>query len=448
MHDSFGEMEVPQEALYGAQTARSLIHFNIGQDKMPAALIRAYGLLKRACAEANHDLGALDNKLFEPIVKAAEEVAAGKWMDHFPLSIWQTGSGTQTHMNINEVIATRASQISGLEVHPNDHVNMSQSTNDTFPSAMYIAAAREMKTRLIPRVERLREALKNKGAELRGVIKIGRTHLMDAVPIKFEDEFLTYAEQLSQNLTRLEQTLPRLQELPIGGTAVGSGLNALPGFAERVVQNLTKLTEIEFSSPALKYPMIAANDALVFAHSALKTLAVSLNKIASDLGWMVSGPRAGIGELKFQPTEPGSSIMPGKFNPSQCEALMMVCAHVVGHDAALSMAGASGHFELNTYKPMMIHNFLKSLELLADTCRTFTDHFVVTITPNLEQIDTFLNRSLMLATVLNPKIGYDKATEVAKKAYAEDTTLKEACLSLGYLSSEEFDKLVDPKKMV
>ena len=448
VYDSFGEMEVPEEAYYGAQTARSLIHFNIGHDKMPDSFIRAYGVLKRACAEANCELNFMDEKMKEAIVQAADEVAAGKWMEHFPLSIWQTGSGTQTNMNVNEVIAFRAEQISGLKIHANDHVNMSQSTNDSFSTVMSIAATRDVRDRLMPMVKKLKEALEKKSVEFRGIVKIGRTHLMDAVPITLEQEFSGYVEQLVQNIERIEQTLPRLMELAIGGTAVGTGLNTPPGFVDATIKNLNTLTGFAFTSAPNKFAAIAAHDPLVFAHASVKTLATSLMKIASDLAFLGSGPRAGLGELKFPANEPGSSFMPGKVNPTQAEAMLMVCVHVHGHDTAIGIAGSLGHFELNVFKPMLIYNFLKSVELLGDVCRTFTDYFVVGLEANREQIDAYVNRSLMLVTALNRKIGYDKATQIAKKAYAEDSTLKQATLALGFLNEEEFDEIVDPQKMV
>jgi len=448
VYDSFGEMEVPEGAYYGAQTARSLIHFNIGHDKMPASLIRAYGLLKRACASANLDLKFLDKQRAEAIIKAADEVASGKWMDQFPLAIWQTGSGTQTNMNVNEVIANRAEELSGLKIHPNDHVNMSQSTNDSFPTAMSIAAKRDVADRLMPMVKKMKTAFEKKALEFRGIVKIGRTHLMDATPLTLEQEFSAYIEQLAQNLERIEQTLPRLSELAIGGTAVGTGLNTPPGFVDCVIKHLNDLTGLKFVSAANKFAALAAHDPLVFAHASVKTLACSLIKIASDLSWLCSGPRAGLAELSFPANEPGSSIMPGKVNPTQAEAMLMVCVHVIGHDTAIAVAGSMGHFELNVFKPMMIYNFLHSVELLADVCRTFTDYFVVGLQANKEKIEEYVNRSLMLVTALNVKIGYDKAAEIVKKATAENLTLKEACLALKFLSAEEFDAIVDPQKMI
>ncbi|MCH9610516.1 MAG: Fumarate hydratase class II [Chlamydiales bacterium] len=446
--DSFGEMEVPDDALYGAQTARSLNHFNIGRDKMASSLIRAYGHLKAACAKANCKLNFLDQPIMEAIVKSADEVAAGKWADQFPLSVWQTGSGTQTNMNVNEVIATRASQILGQELHPNDHVNMSQSSNDSFPTVMAIAAVRDMTERLVPMVTKLRDALATKALEFRGIVKIGRTHLMDAIPLTLEQEFSGYVEQLTQDLERIENVLPRLKELAIGGTAVGTGLNTPPGFVDEVLHFLNESMGTDFSSAANKFAQLAAHDPIVFAHAAVKTTATSLMKIASDLAWMVSGPRAGFAELRFPANEPGSSIMPGKVNPTQCEALLMICAQVQGNDVAISMAGSLGHFELNMFKPMIIHNFLQSVELLSDGCHSFATHFVQGLEPNLEKIESDVQRSLMLVTALNRKIGYDKATQIAKKAHAENSTLKEATLALGFLTEAEFDEIVDPKKMV
>ncbi len=448
VYDSLGELEVPEGVYYGAQTARSLIHFNIGHDKMPASLINAYGILKRVCAEANCELGLLEPRMKEAIVWAANEVAIGSCMDHFPLSIWQTGSGTQTHMNVNEVIAYRAEQLSGLKIHPNDHVNMSQSTNDSFPTAMAISAVRDLESRLLPMVKKLTEALHRKAIEFHGIIKIGRTHLMDAVPLTLEQEFSGYVEQLVQNSERMEQTLPRLKELAIGGTVVGTGLNAPPGFVDRVLKKLNVLTGFVFTAAPNTFAAIAAHDPLVFAHASLKTLAVSLMKISFDLTLLSSGPRAGLGELTFPANEQGSSIMPGKVNPTQCEAMRMVCVHIFGHDAAIGIAGALGNLELNIFKPLLIHHFLQSVELLSDACRTFTDYFVVGLEANKSVISEHVKRSLMLVTVLNTRIGYDKAAEIAKKAHKEDTTLKDACLALGYLSADEFDEIVDPRKMV
>ncbi|MFN0065564.1 MAG: class II fumarate hydratase [Chlamydiales bacterium] len=452
--DGFGEIEVPARAYYGPQTARSLVHFNIGSEKMPSSFIRAYGLLKRACAEANCELGFLDEEKKRLIVQAADEVIAGRLYDHFPLSIWQTGSGTQTNMNVNEVIANRATELAGLDlgdrsfIHPNDDVNRSQSTNDSFPTAMSIAAVKDLQFRLLPMLRKLYEALIQKGLEFRGIVKVGRTHLMDATPLTLEQEFSGYIEQLTQNIERIEGALPRMYELAIGGTAVGTGLNTPPGFAELVVNKICVLTGLPFTSAKNKFAALACHDPLVFMHSAIKTLACSLMKISSDLSWMVSGPRAGLAELKFAANEPGSSIMPGKVNPTQCEAMTMVCVHVIGNDTAIACAGSMGNFELNVFKPMLIHSFLNSVELISDVCRSFAEYFVKGLVANTKQIKAYLERSLMFVTALNPKIGYDKAAAVAKKAYQENISLKESCLSLGFLSEEEFDQVVDPQKMV
>ena len=448
VQDSFGSIDIPDDVMYGAQTARALIHFNIGHDRMPPSFIRAYGVLKSACAEANFSLKYMDEEMKNAIVQAADEVAAGNWADQFPLSVWQTGSGTQTNMNVNEVIAFRAEQILKRRVHPNDHVNMSQSTNDSFTTAMSIAATRAIKDRFIPIVNKLRKALAQKALEFRYIIKVGRTHLMDAVPLTLEQEFSGYVEQLAQDVERVKQTIPRLMELAIGGTAVGTGLNTPHGFVNEVIHSLNAKSGITFTSALNKFAVLAAHDALVFAHAAVKTTAVSLMKIASDLAWMVSGPRAGLAELSFPANEPGSSIMPGKVNPTQCEAMLMICMQVMGVDTAISLAGAHGHFELNTCKPMLIYNFLHSVELLSHVCQSFTKYFVLGLQANKEKISGYLNNSLMLATVLNRKIGYDRATEIVKKAHIEGTTLKEAASALGFLTEAEFDEIVDPKKMV
>lgn len=452
--DSMGEVEVPISAYYGAQTARSLIHFNIGEDKIPFPVIRAFGLIKQAAAEVNCELGLLPKNLKDLIVEAAKEVSEGILNAHFPLSIWQTGSGTQTNMNVNEVIANRANERAGQPlggkspIHPNDHVNLSQSSNDTFPTAMYIAAAHNLNYRLIPMVHKLREALADKSKAFSAIVKIGRTHLMDAVPLTLGQEFSGYVEQLDQNLERIQAALPRLYELAIGGTAVGTGLNAPKDFGEKVAHRISEYTHLPFIPAPNKFAVIAAHDALVAAHGSLKTLACSLIKISTDLSFLGSGPRCGLGELQFPANEPGSSIMPGKVNPTQCEALAMVCTHVMGNDQAIAIAGSRGNFELNVFKPLLIHHFLSSSILLSDVLRSFTDYFVVGLQPNLEQIQTHVERSLMLVTALTPLIGYDKAGEVAKKAYRENTTLKEACLRLGYLSEDQFNKRIDINLMV
>ncbi len=455
--DSMGAIEVPADRYYGAQTARSLIHFNIGDphaDRMPIEVVHALALLKKAAAEVNRDLGLLSPELADLIIRAAEEVLAGKLDDHFPLRIWQTGSGTQTNMNVNEVIANRAIELAGGQlgskrpVHPNDHVNMSQSSNDTFPTAMHIAAAKALTERLIPAVRALRDALAAKAEEFKDIIKIGRTHLMDAVPLTLGQEFSGYVDQLDHDLYRLQAVLTDLYELAIGGTAVGTGLNTHPEFAERVAARIAELTGLPFVSAPNKFAALAAHDALVMASGALKTLAASLMKIANDIRWLGSGPRAGLGELLLPENEPGSSIMPGKVNPTQSEAMTMVCVQVMANDTAIAFAGSQGNFELNVFKPVIIANFLHSVRLLADACRSFTEHCVLGIQPNREQIAQYVERSLMLVTALNPYIGYDNAAKVAKKAFAERKTLREAAVELGLLSGAEFDRIVRPEQML
>ncbi len=455
--DSMGAIEVPADRYYGAQTARSLIHFNLGDphaDRMPLEVVRALALLKKAAAEVNRDLGLLSPELADLIIRAADEVITGKLDDHFPLRIWQTGSGTQTNMNVNEVIANRAIELAGGQlgskrpVHPNDHVNMSQSSNDTFPTAMHIAAARAITERLIPAVRLLRDALAAKAEEFRDIIKIGRTHLMDAVPLTLGQEFSGYVDQLDHDLSRLQEALSGLYELAIGGTAVGTGLNTHPEFAERVAARIAELTGLPFISAPNKFAALAAHDALVMASGALKTLAASLMKIANDIRWLGSGPRAGLGELLLPENEPGSSIMPGKVNPTQSEAMTMVCVQVMGNDVAVTIAGSQGNFELNVFKPVIIANVLHSVRLLADACRSFTEHCVVGIQPNREQIAQYVERSLMLVTALNPYIGYDNAAKVAKKAFAERKTLREAAIELDLLTGEQFDRIVRPEQML
>lgn len=452
--DSMGPIEVPCHHYYGAQTARSLIHFDIGHDTMAREIIRAFGILKRAAAEVNRDLGKLTEDKTKLMVQAANEVVEGKHDAHFPLRIWQTGSGTQTNMNANEVISNRAIELAGGQmgskkpVHPNDDVNMSQSSNDTFPAAMHIAAAEEFKHRLVPMVKKLRNALADKMREFHDIVKIGRTHLMDAVPLTLGQEFSGYVAQLDDDLHYLESIQPRLYELALGGTAVGTGLNTHPEFAERVAARIAQLTNLPFVSAPNKFAVLAAHDALVMASGTLKTLACSLMKIANDIRWLGSGPRCGLGELTLPENEPGSSIMPGKVNPTQSESLTMVCVQVIGNDTAISVAGAMGNFELNVFKPLIIHNLLHSVRLLAQGCRSFTDHCVVGIEANREQIQKHLKNSLMLVTALNPHIGYDKSAKVAKKAHTEGTTLREACVSLGFLKGEEFDRIVRPEKMI
>ncbi|MFZ0521673.1 MAG: class II fumarate hydratase [Candidatus Acidiferrales bacterium] len=451
--DSMGKIEVPNDRYYGAQTARSLIHFDIGRDTMPPELIRAFGILKKAAALVNQDLGKLSAEKNKLIVQAADEVIAGKLDDHFPLHVWQTGSGTQTNMNANEVISNRAIEIAGgvlgskKPIHPNDDVNMSQSSNDTFPTAMHIAAASRVAEVLIPAVERLRDAIDAKAREFAKVVKIGRTHLMDATPLTVGQEMSGWVSQLDRDVQRLKMVLPGLYELAIGGTAVGTGLNAHPEFAERAAKKIAELTGQPFKSHPNKFAALSAHDEIVFASGALKTLAASLMKIANDVRWLASGPRAGFGELILPENEPGSSIMPGKVNPTQSEAMTMVAVQVFGNDAAIGFAGSQGNFQLNVFKPVMIHNFLNSVRLLADACRSFVDHCVNGMELDMDRIAANVKNSLMLVTALSPKIGYDKAAEIAHKAHQQHISLREAALKLGHLSAEEFDELVKPEKM-
>lgn len=452
--DSFGEIQVPHDCYYGAQTARSLEHFNIGQDRMPRSLIRAFGIIKKAVAETNAELNLLEGEKAKLIIKAAEEVIAGRLDAHFPLRIWQTGSGTQTNMNCNEVLANRAIEISGgvlgskSPIHPNDHVNMSQSSNDVFPTAMHIATAEQLEHRLIPVLESMSAWLLTKSQEFKDIIKIGRTHLMDAVPLTLGDEFSGYLTQIQEDIYRIRSCLPGIYELALGGTAVGTGLNTHPRFADMTAKKIALYTGLPFVSGSNKFALLAAHDALVFLSGALKTLAVSLLKIVNDICWMGSGPRCGLAELILPANEPGSSIMPGKVNPTQGEALMMIAVQVMGNDAAISIAGSRGNFELNVFKPLIIHNLLHSIHLLADGCESFCTYMLKDMQPNLKQIAHFLNQSLMLVTALNPIIGYDKSAKVAQKAYAEGISLKEACVKLGYLTAEEFGRLVKPEQML
>jgi len=452
--DTMGEIEVPNEYYYGAQSARSLIHFAIGTERMPRPIIRAMGILKKAAALVNSDLGILPKEKADLIVQAADEIIEGKLDSHFPLSIWQTGSGTQTNMNTNEVISNRAIEIAGGElgskkpIHPNDDVNKSQSSNDTFPTAMHIAAAEEIVNRLIPAVKKLRDTLAKKSEEFKDIIKVGRTHLQDAVPLTLGQEFSAYVQQLNKALERIDKVLPDLYELAIGGTAVGTGLNAHPEFADRTARKIAELTGLPFVSAPNKFEALAAHDALVFAHGALKTLAASLMKIANDIRWLASGPRCGIGELTIPENEPGSSIMPGKVNPTQSEAMTMVCVQVFGNDTAINFGGASGNFELNVFKPVIIYNFLQSVRLLADTCLMFEEHCARGIQPNLDKIKYYVDNTLMLVTALNPHIGYDNAAKIAKHAHKNNLTLKQAALELGLLTEEEFDRYVRPENML
>ncbi len=451
--DSMGKIEVPVDRYYGAQTARSLIHFAIGKDTMPPELIRAFGILKKAAALVNRDLGKLSEEKANLIVQAADEVIAGKLQEHFPLRIWQTGSGTQTNMNVNEVISNRAISIAGgvmgskKPIHPNDDVNMSQSSNDTFPAAMHIAAAAETSRHLLPAVKRLRDALDAKAREFMGVVKIGRTHLQDATPLTVGQEFSGWVSLLDRDGARIAMALDGLFDLAIGGTAVGTGLNAHPEFAERAARKIAELTGLPFRSHPNKFASLSAHDEIVFASGALKTLAASLMKIANDVRWLASGPRCGLGELTLPENEPGSSIMPGKVNPTQCEAVTMVAVQVMGNDTAIGFAGSQGNFELNVYKPVMIFNYLHSVELLADAMNSFVEHCVVGIEINRETIDHYVHNSLMLVTALAPKIGYDNAAKVAKTAHHENSTLRETAVKLGFLTADEFDALVKPEQM-
>lgn len=448
-----GSIEVPADHYWGAQTERSLHHFAIGIETMPSAVIRAFGILKMASAKVNHDLGKLDDEQASLIDRAAREVMDGTLSDEFPLRIWQTGSGTQTNMNVNEVISNRAIELAGGEmgskvpVHPNDDVNMSQSSNDTFPTAMHIAAVVEITSRLVPAVTRLRDALDEKATAFATITKIGRTHLMDAVPLTLGQEFSGYVAQLDADIDRLHVVLPGLYELAAGGTAVGTGLNTHPEFGVRVAAEIAKLTGEPFVTAPNKFAALAAHDALIFAHGAIKTLAASLSKIADDVRWLGSGPRSGLGELKLPENEPGSSIMPGKVNPTQSEAMIMVAIQVFGNDTAVGIGGARGNLELNVCKPVIIYNFCNSIDLLTDACDRFREFCVEGIEPDYEQIQNHLNNSLMLVTALNPIIGYDKAAQVAKKALKERSTLREAVVSLGFMSAEEFDAAVVPDEM-
>ncbi len=452
--DTMGEVRVADDRYYGAQTARSLQHFRIGGDRFPRELIRALGVVKKAAALANRSLGVLDAGKAKLVVRAASEVIDGRLDEHFPLVVWQTGSGTQTNMNANEVIANRAIELAGgtlgakHPVHPNDDVNRGQSSNDVFPSAMHVAAAEQLHHRLLPALASLHDTLKAKADAFSGIVKVGRTHLMDAVPLSLGQEFSAYVRQLARGRDRIESSLDGLYELALGGTAVGTGLNTHPEFAAQAARHIAEITGLPFRSAANKFEALAARDAVVHASGALRTVAVSLTKIANDVRWLASGPRCGIGELTLPANEPGSSSMPGKVNPTQCEAMTMVCAQVMGNDVAIGIGGASGNFELNVYKPMMIFNLLNSIRLLADACESFDRHCAAGIEPNRAEIDAHLGRSLMLATALNPHIGYDAAASVARKAYAEHITLREAALALGILSEEQFDAIVRPETML
>jgi fumarate hydratase class II len=452
--DSMGEIQVPTDKYYGAQTARSLMNFKIGGERFPRELIRAFGILKKAAALTNKELGILPAEKADLIIKAADEVIEGRLDEHFPLVVWQTGSGTQSNMNVNEVISNRAIELAGGQlgskkpVHPNDDVNKAQSSNDTFPTAMHIAAVEEIFRRLIPMVTKLKDALAKKSDEFKDVIKIGRTHLMDATPLTLGQEFSGYTQQMINGLERINNALPHLYELALGGTAVGTGLNTHPEFAVKGAAKIAELTGKPFISARNKFESLATHDALVEFHGVLKTFASSLMKIANDVRWLGSGPRSGIGELLLPENEPGSSIMPGKVNPTQCEAMTMVCAQVLGNDVTVNISGSMGNFELNVFKPVIIFNVLQSIRLLADACESFTDHCVVGIEANLVNIKKHVDNSLMLVTSLNPHIGYDNAAKVAKKAHKENKTLKEAAIELGLLTSEKFDEVVRPEKMI
>jgi fumarate hydratase class II len=448
-----GPIDVATDRYWGAQTERSLHHFNIGQEHFPRPLIRALGILKKAAAITNGELGQLPKETVDLIVPAAQEVIDGKLDDHFPLFVWQTGSGTQTNMNANEVISNRAIEMAGgvmgskKPVHPNDHVNRGQSSNDTFPTAMHIAAAEQVVRHLVPRVRTLRDTLDSKAAEYETCVKIGRTHLQDATPLTLGQEISGWVAQLDLSLTAIAAALPTVYELALGGTAVGTGLNSHPDFALKAAKQIAALTGLPFASAPNKFAALAGHEALVFLHGALKTLATSLMKIANDVRWLASGPRSGLGEITIPENEPGSSIMPGKVNPTQCEALTMVCAQVMGNDVAIGIGGASGNFELNVFKPVIIHNVLQSLRLLGDACSNFNEFCAVGITANQPRIDDNLNKSLMLVTALNPHIGYDNAAKIAKKAHKDGSTLKEAAVALKLLTPEHFDAWVDPMKM-
>ena len=448
-----GKIEVPADRYWGAQTQRSLHHFDIGQDVMPPELIRAFGVLKKAAALVNHDLGKLDEETTSLITQAADEVISGRLNDHFPLRIWQTGSGTQTNMNANEVISNRAIELSGgvmgskRPVHPNDHVNMSQSSNDTFPTAMHIAAADQVERKLIPAVRELRDVFDGKAKQFADVVKIGRTHLQDATPLTVGQEISGWVSLLDRDLERLKQALDGLFDLALGGTAVGTGLNAHPEFGERAADKIQQLTRLPFRSHPNKFAALSAHDELVAASGTLKTLATSLMKIANDVRWLASGPRCGLGELTIPENEPGSSIMPGKVNPTQCEAMTMVAAQVMGNDVAIGFGGSQGNFELNVFKPVIIHNFLHSVRLLADACRSFRKFCATGIELNRGQIEQYVQNSLMLVTALSPVVGYDKSAKIAHTAHVEGLSLKEAAVKLGYLTGEDFDRLVKPEDM-
>ncbi|MGU3493775.1 class II fumarate hydratase [Xanthobacteraceae bacterium A53D] len=452
--DTFGPIEVPSDRYWGAQAQRSYGNFKIGWERQPLPIVRALGIVKRAAAEANEALGRLDPKVGAAIVAAAQEVIEGKLDDHFPLVVWQTGSGTQSNMNANEVISNRAIEMLGGEkgskkpVHPNDHVNMSQSSNDTYPTAMHVACSEEIVHRLLPALKTLHGALDAKAKAWTSIIKIGRTHTQDATPLTLGQEFSGYAKQVENGIARIESTLPALMELAQGGTAVGTGLNAPVGFAEKVAESIAAITGLPFTTAPNKFEALAAHDAMVFSHGAINTVAASLFKIANDIRFLGSGPRSGLGELSLPENEPGSSIMPGKVNPTQCEALTQVCVQVFGNNAAITFAGSQGHFELNVFNPVMAYNFLQSVRLLSDAAVSFTEHCVVGIEPRVDNIKAGLERSLMLVTALAPKIGYDAAAKIAKTAHKNGTTLREEAVGGGYVTNEEFDAVVRPENMI
>ncbi|MEZ6031299.1 MAG: class II fumarate hydratase [Hyphomonadaceae bacterium] len=452
--DTFGPIEVAADRYWGAQAQRSLGNFKIGWEKQPAPIVRALGIVKRAAAEANMELGKLDPKIGKTIVKAAQEVIDGKLNDHFPLVVWQTGSGTQSNMNANEVISNRAIEMLGgvmgskKPVHPNDHCNMSQSSNDTFPTAMHIACAEQIATDLIPALEHLHAALKTKSVAWKKIIKIGRTHTQDATPLTLGQEFGGYAKQIENGIARIKSTLPSLMELAQGGTAVGTGLNAPKGFDKLVAAKIAEITGLGFKTAPNKFEALAAHDAMVMSHGAITTVAASCFKIANDIRFLGSGPRAGLGELALPENEPGSSIMPGKVNPTQCEAMTQVCAHIMGNNAAIAFAGSQGHFELNVFNPMMAYNFLQSVRLLADAAISFTDNCVIGIEPRVDNIARGVENSLMLVTALNERLGYDICAKIAKTAHKNGTTLREEAVGGGYLTDAEFTKLVRPEKMI
>ena len=452
--DSMGPVEVPNDRYYGAQTQRSLNNFKIGKEHFPREFIRAYGIIKKAAAAVNSEAGLLDPQLAKIICSSADEVIAGKLDDHFPLVVWQTGSGTQTNMNVNEVIANRAIEMVGGTlgskdpVHPNDHVNMGQSTNDTFPTAINIAAVESVVHQLLPNLQRLRDGLHAKAESFSNIIKLGRTHLQDATPLSLGQEFSGYVSAVEHGCKRVENAIDSCYEMAMGGTAVGTGINSIEGFGEKAAAEISKLTDLPFRTAENKFEALGGQDSIVELSSALKTVAVSLFKIANDIRWLASGPRSGIGEIVLPANEPGSSIMPGKVNPTQCEALTMVCTQVMGNDTAITIAGASGNFELNVYRPVIAFNILQSIRLLDEACESFLVNAVEGIEPNEQRIHENLYNSLMLVTALNPHIGYDKAAKVAKKAYTENLSLREAIVELGYMGAEEFDKLVQPEKMI